>query len=129
MKTYRVGKPVSPSNNLETILLKAKEILITYGGGMGGANKTYYVTKVNGNEYTLITGEVIKLNKDFIVRERDVKLVKVTTDTTEHSNYRSITCKQSIVVAYHLLEFNQEYVSGEVNESDQNVIYRDLTTI
>ena len=109
MKKIQIGLPCSPSRRVSAETMKVTEILISYGGGMGGSNQTFYVTKINGNEITLITGEVIKLNPNFIVMEKSVVLVKQVIDTTDHSNYHVKRFKKTIVTEYHKIDYNKDF--------------------
>jgi len=128
MRTLEIGLPCSPSKRIESEEIKATEIIITYGGGMGGANKKYYATEVVDNTLTLITGEVVKINPRYVVTERNVTLVKQVIDTTEHSNYHSHTCSKSIVTEYHLLEYGEEYKITDkyIQAKDGKIIYKDI---
>jgi len=88
MKTLEIGLPCAPGELISNEEIKTTEILVSWGGGMGGANKRYYATSKNGNEYTLIDGDKIKLNPNFIVHEKEVRLVKnITTNTNSNMNF------------------------------------------
>jgi len=130
MKTLKIGLSCSPSKRISSDNFKATEILISYGGGMGGANKTFYVINKNGNQYTLISGEVIILNPNFIVMERQVELVEQVIDTTAHSNYSTKTCEQSILTEYYKLEYRQDYaLVNEYINNDNIIVYKDVNII
>jgi hypothetical protein len=112
-----IGLPCSPSFlSIPTEIIQATSFLISYGGGIGGANKTYYATDcyaeqaINGfYQLTLIDGSKVSINPRFIVEKQVVNLIKITTDTTPHSNYYSIICKQSISIEWFKLEDDEEF--------------------
>jgi hypothetical protein len=112
-----IGLPCSPSFlSIPTEIIQTTSFLISYGGGMGGANKTYYATdyyaepEINGfYELTLIDGTKVNVNPRFLVEKQIVNLIKITTDTTEHSNFYSKTCNQSIVIEWFKLEEDEEF--------------------
>ena len=126
--TYEIGYPCSPSQNISQDRIKATEILVTWGGGMGGASKRYYALKKNGNELHLLNGDIIKLNPNFIVHEKEVNIVKVVTDTTEHSNFRKHTVNSSIVTQYILLKFGEiaTFVDDYKSADNERIILRHL---
>jgi len=107
-KVLEIGKAVSPSHFVGKGELKnMKRILVSYGGGMGGANKTYYTEKIhkeqaiNGTWNIVdIHGNMIELNPRFIVEVVATKVVVLKTNTTGHANYNSKTCKSSILTEY-----------------------------
>ena len=98
---YIIGLPVSPAKHLDTTSKMVTKILITFGGGMGGSNKTYYATKMeklneNEVELSLYDGEVIIINPTFIVERKEVQLIHNAVDSTDHTNYYQIKVKKSI---------------------------------
>jgi hypothetical protein len=102
--------------SIPTQIIQATSFLVSYGGGIGGANKTYYATdyyaepEINGfYQLTLIDGSKVSINPRFIVETQKVNLIKITTDTTPHSNYYSIICKQSISIEWFKLEDDEEF--------------------
>ena len=112
-----IGLPCSPSFlSIPTQIIQATSFLVSYGGGIGGANKTYYATdcyaepEINGfYQLTLIDGSKVSINPRFIVEKQVVNLIKITTDTTPHSNYHTIKCKQSISIEWFKLEDDEEF--------------------
>ena len=107
-KVLEIGKAMSPSHFVgKGELKKMKRILVSYGGGMGGANKTYYTEKihkeqaVNGTWNIVdIHGNMIELNPRFIVEVVETKVLILKTDITEHASYNSKTCKSKILTEY-----------------------------
>ena len=112
-----IGLPCSPSFlSIPTQIIQATSFLVSYGGGIGGSNKTYYATdyyaepEINGfYQLTLIDGSKVSINPRFVVETQKVNLIKITTDTTPHSNYYSIICKQSISIEWFKLEDDEEF--------------------
>lgn len=107
-KVLEIGKAMSPSNFIGKGELKnMKRILVSYGGGMGGANKSYYSEKihkeqaVNGTWNIVdIHGNIIELNPRFIVEVVETKVLILKTDITAHANYNSKTCKSKMLTEY-----------------------------
>ena len=121
MDKIKIRKPCSPSTVKEFKEIKATEILVSWGGGMGGASKSYYATEVNGDELTLLPhGEKITINPKFIVHSKSVTFVKLVTDVTAHRNYSERTCKSSISTHYNLIPFGREYYIDEVGSAGTN---------
>ena len=111
-----IGLPCSPSFlSIPTEIIQTTSFLISYGGGMGGANKTYYATDytvdaINGfYQLTLIDGSKVSINPRFLVEKQIVNLIKITTDTTQHSNFHSKKCNQSISIEWFILEDDEEF--------------------
>jgi hypothetical protein len=112
-----IGLPCSPSFlSIPTQIIQATSFLVSYGGGIGGSNKTYYATdyyaepEINGfYQLTLIDGSKVSINPRFVVETQKVNLIKITTDTTPHSNYYAIKCKQSISIEWFKLEDDEEF--------------------
>jgi len=111
METLKIGLPVTPAKHLSLDIILATEILITYGGGVGGSNKTYYAidSGTNMNDYIVLNGETVFINPEFIVTKRKVRIAKVITDTTGHSNHSKVTCECSMLTRYILLKFEELY--------------------
>jgi hypothetical protein len=130
MEKLKIGLPCSPSKRISVETIKATEILVSYGGGLGGTSKTYYFTEKNSDTYTLVNGEVIRLNSNFIVMEKPIVLVKQITDTTNHSNYRSTKYKKTILTEYYKLKYEQDFeILDKYNSESRNkVILTDLYT-
>jgi hypothetical protein len=97
MKVLEIGLPCSPSKRIEDKVLTVTEVLITFGGGMGGSSRKYYVMSIEDNKYTLVSGEVIKLNPRFIVSEREVRIVKQVIEAN------------SLITEFILLKHGEEY--------------------
>ena len=98
MKTYVIGLPCSPSVSLGHSEIPVTEVLISYGGGMGGANQTYYTTLIDkeSDEHfftlTLFDDKKVKINPAFIVSlTPNITLVEHVVDATGHANYRGKT--------------------------------------
>ena len=134
-----VGLPCSPSKIIGQKVIKAKRILITYGGGMGGANKTYYFTKqkklADGLlQLTLVDGKKVEVNPFFIVDKNDCKILQLKTDITAHCNYHSNTLgtKSKIETEYIYLDENEtftmvdRYVPRHEGELNRRVILKDF---
>lgn len=94
-KSTTVILPIgSPVELLERKEYSCHEILISYGGGMGGANKKYrgYI-KMNNDQCVviddLVVGE-IELRQRFIVCIEPVKIVEETYDVTGHPYFGDV---------------------------------------
>jgi len=137
MKKIIIAKNCSPSRMLSSKEVNATKILISYGGGMGGANKTYYCNSiVRGSDLTdnftlnLISGEVKEINPNFIVEISAVKLVILVIDVTEHTYYNPEKASKCIRTVITELKFNQDYEISETKSStnSEQVILDDITT-
>jgi hypothetical protein len=129
-----IGLPCSPSFlSIPTQIIQTTSFLVSYGGGIGGANKTYYATdctvdatKIGFYQLTLIDGSKVSINPRFIVEKQVVNLIKITTDTTPHSNYHTIKCKQSILIEWFKLEDDEEFEweSGFTSRDDKRLVLK-----
>lgn len=114
MKTYEIGLSCSPSHHVEDSTINVTEFMITFGGGMGGANKKRYATSYKKDgifyEITLNDGLKERYNENHIVSMIEKKLVKVVIDTTKHVNYnKHVTDETVLKTEYFLLNTNDEY--------------------
>lgn len=128
MKSYNkitFGLPVSPSTRLSQKEIKVTKILISYGGGMGGANETHYAKKVvqsEGNvKITTFDGRTIDINPRFIVYKEPCRILEIVTDVTAHTNYHGYKVKKEILTEYveipfliEKIEFKNEFGSGNL---------------
>ncbi len=116
MKKIQIGLPCSPSKLLKHSSVKAKEIFVSWGGGMGGASKTYYGEIIKSDKTTIliktIDGEEIELYKSFIVLTKDVLLLTTVFDTTENANYNSKTVNKRIqtIISSHKLDTKFDFI-------------------
>jgi hypothetical protein len=127
MNKIKIGKPCSPSKLIDKEIFDAHRILVSYGGGMGGANQKFYTRDFSENDNELIFTDIenrkLTVNKRFIVLKEPVRLVRTLTDTTKHSNYRKTTVANSQVIQYRVLypndtyEFVDDYVSSSNDKS------------
>lgn len=108
MKTIEIGNPTSQALNLKFEQFSAIEVLYSFGGGIGGANKTVYATKKKNDNYTLLNGEEVYINPSFIVTRRDVELVLQVTDTTANANYHNPKVRSKIETRTILLPYNSK---------------------
>lgn len=107
------GLSCSPSEITDTQELAATKFLVSYGGGMGGANQTHYALdyKTNDKFYVLelLNGNQIKINPRFIVSMQDKKVLRIENDVTAHSNYREKNCEKYIIVNYYAMDDTDTY--------------------
>jgi hypothetical protein len=132
MKTIILGKKRNPSTILKKEVINATEILVTWGGGMGGSNFTYYATELDNNGTTTfikdIRGRELSLKNSFIVREEKVTIVKVVSDTTEHTNYREKKCNQSVYTQFNVVYSNEfwDLVDDIAKNNDRRVYSEEM---
>lgn len=107
MKKVEIGMPCSPSYMVSSETLKVKKVLVSYGGGMGGASKTYFCTEVyepkpaeSMRVLTLLTGEIVHVNGKYIVEIKNRDVVKLVTNITGHKNYNSKVCSKAILTEF-----------------------------
>jgi len=115
MKTLEIGLCVSPSKILSIDEIKVTRVLISYGGGMGGSKETFYVTNIDKMAdsnlgLTLFNDRVIIQNPTFIVNKEEIKLIKVVTDSTAHTNYNDKKCKKSIITQYFWAYLDEKFI-------------------
>ena len=135
MEKMKIGLSCSPSKILSHEKMSVTKVLLTYGGGMGGASETHYCTDVlervtdtpvSYTRLTTIKGEVIEVNPRYIVKKTKVNLVKMVDDSTAHANYYAPKVKKSISINFIELQQGQDYeVDSTSYESRKNVIHTD----
>ena len=109
------GLSCSPSEITDTQELSVTEFLVSYGGGMGGANQTHYALdyKTNDDKFyvlELLNGNQIKINPRFVVSMQDKKVLRIENDVTAHTNYHKQVCKQFIIVNYYAMDKSDTYI-------------------
>jgi hypothetical protein len=115
MSKLTIAADYSPATILSHEVVHTSRVRISYGGGMGGCNETYYTTAINKNSFnpmwllTSITGEKIEVNPDYIVNIVSRDLVHLVTDITAWANYSKHTCEQNILTEYIQLDYGEEY--------------------
>jgi hypothetical protein len=130
MKKITIGLPSSPGKIVSKKTSSIKEVKVSYGGGMGGANTTFYGKVVSENKGFITLRDhkekELEINKRFIVWIKDVQLIKVTFDLTEHANYNKKTCESYVVTEYYALdtdckcEFTKKYIPKEIESFDSD---------
>ena len=113
MKKTEIGLSCTPSTITGTKEINVNKLLLSFGGGMGGSNITYYATSIKKNtdfwDITLYTGEKVEINPSFIVSNKTRKIVKVIADITQYINYSSKKLNSSIESRYFCLDYDTEY--------------------
>lgn len=124
MKKLLIGKDCSPARMVSHKEMNVQKVLVTFGGGMGGANKTYYCESIVRNpefyDLKLISGELKQVNPTYIVEIGSAKLVKVVVDVTGHSHFNSIGAKKCTRTMITELLYGQEYEVVETTNSSRN---------
>ena len=127
------GLPCTPSKKIEEERYDAKAVKLTYGGGMGGGNESFYI-KEKQIEYDahgiakvtkFFTGAVIEINVKYVVHSHDINLLFVKFDTTAHRNEGEYSYKE-IIQIYEIptnavVEFIDNY-HGDVRNSNATLI-------
>ena len=117
-----------------------KEVLMSCGGGMGGAYWKEHgdvAGNLNENKFVVltdaITGETKDLNTRFIVEIEDKQLIKVTTDLTPHYNYGHTTCKSAVETIYYAVDKSDKVVASSTRNTlagnkslEDNRIYSEI---
>ena len=101
-KEHKIGFCCSPAEHFYSKTYIITRFIISYGGGMGGTNKTLYCTKYVLNDkgffnLTLLNGEKETINSKYVVSYKDVKVIEVVTDITEHINYREHVTDKTVL--------------------------------
>jgi len=133
----KIGLSCSPSKILSHEKVKVIKVLVSWGGGMGGASESYYCLSIDKTidtgkfwELTFLDGKTKNVNPTFVVSFEDEILVKVVSDITEHMNYRQKTCKKSITTEYILLypykdyEITNDYTARHDGALESKVVKR-----
>ncbi len=87
----KIGLPNTPSQFIgKEKIIKAKKVLMTCGGGMGGSKWNEYIVDFPDKiapsntliDVTNYLGEKIKLNIAYIVKVSDTQIVSIATDSS-----------------------------------------------
>jgi hypothetical protein len=114
MKNIQIGLNCTPSKITHHGKIKGLELLITYGGGVGGSKNLLYAQSWqeldNGFiQITQLNGEMMKVNRLNIVTQKRINIVRVTHDLTEYANHTSKKVDSSHHIAYYVLPFARSY--------------------
>lgn len=124
-KDYKIGLSCSPSRHIGHEIISAKKILMSFGGGMGGANTTFYVKdeEIKYNEHgmakvvNVFNGDEFEINAKYVVKSNSLKLLIAKSDNTAHANFNKVICKKSEEIRvfelpnnFGKLEFVSEYI-------------------
>ena len=129
--TVKIGLCGTPATIVSHEVIDTKKVIISYGGGMGGASEKHYCTKVLKLTkmwlLTLLSGEVFEVNPAFIVKVEDRRLVKLVCDVTSHSYFNAKNYKRLRIIEYIGLKFGEEYriVNEYVSREDGRVVQKD----
>lgn len=131
MAVIKIGRPCSPSTVKSVDKLTATMIVVSYGGGIGGANTTYYCSEAAWNPEEvgfmrvkdLFTGDSIDINSRFIVTKKIVTLIKRVTDATAWANYNKVVCKSSIRTDYFEIGNKDTIVQYDGTDTGEKFIH------
>ncbi len=107
-KVIKISNGCSPSIHVSDEVISVNRVLITYGGGMGGARESIYATAIHKEQaingmwimVDITNGMERQVNPRFIVSVDKVKVVKVVTDITAFTNYHKVVCTQNILARF-----------------------------
>lgn len=123
-----IAAPCSPSVRIDSKNIEVMKIIITFGGGMGGSSQTFYASRVNKTSDGMLAietveGRELELNPRYIVSKEKTIILKVVTDTTQHSNYREKLCKYSERTEFFDVGFTPyEFASVNTSNAEKPVI-------
>lgn len=123
-----ISAPCSPSVQIESKNIEVMKIIITFGGGMGGSNQTFYANKVIKTSDGMlfietVDGRELELNPRYIVLKEKTIILKVVTDTTAHSNYNQKTCNYSERTEFFDVGFDSyEFASVNASNAEKPVL-------
>ena len=132
--TVKIGLCGSPAKLVSHEVIDTKKVIISYGGGLGGASEKHYCTKIQKPIFsieeknfwllTLLNGEVFEVNPAFIVKVEDRRLVKLVCDVTSHSYFNAKNYKRMHIIEYIGLKFEEDYVivNDYVSREDGRVV-------
>lgn len=100
------GLPCAPSRKVGEEKHHAKKVLLTYGGGMGGAHKDIFIKdkEIKYNTHgiakvtNIFTNEIIEINAKYVVSANDIDLLFMKFDTTAYSNYHTQKYKYTEII-------------------------------
>jgi hypothetical protein len=108
-KKIIIGLPCTPSKYVSHKVVDCTRVLISYGGGMGGANKTYYAENIELKDgmlvLSLVKGSVVEVNPTFLVEKEKCKVAIIEYDVSPWANKDN-----AIEINYISLEMNEELV-------------------
>ncbi len=128
-KLITVGLPCSPANFIKKSTKTVTEILISHGGGMGGASYKKYGTIIKRHDngflkFETFLGEQIEINLSWVVSIENKQLIEIIVDVTEHSNYHKHTCEKHITTECCIVDLSDEVVFNDsFDHDDRNIIY------
>ena len=108
-------------SNAETKQFEGYEILISYGGGMGGANITYF-TETFSREDNFVTfqdvfGNEIESNSNFIVSITKKKIIIFTIDLINESAFIFDKDLKSVIKTFvHVLNLDEDFILDKEGE-------------
>ena len=152
-KHFDIYKPVSPCTVIEHSARIGFKIEMTCGGGMGGSHWYIYVFYDDAaklpaymfsddsvlilapNELVKIkdiNGENITINTNYVVTIKEIKILTVKFDTTEHVNFNKKICeKDTRIVRFELPKCADYTLSDEYcyNGNENEIIDEERETI
>lgn len=123
-----ISAPCSPSKRIDSKNIEAVKIVITFGGGMGGSSQTFYANKVDKTSDGMLSietvdGRELELNPRYVVSKERTIILKVVTDTTQHSNYGKKTCNYSERTEFFDVGFDSyEFASVNTSGSEKPIL-------
>ena len=121
LKKETIGLTCSPATMLDNKVETVTELLISYGGGMGGASERVYGHIENEKEDTLdfvdYLGTRTIYNKRFIVSIKPKQLVTIVVDILPHLTYGGKECKvnKAIQTTHYVFDTLTEVHFDETN--------------
>ena len=123
-----ISAPCSPSVRIGSKNIEVMKIIITFGGGMGGASQTFYANRVDKTSDGMLSvetvdGRELELNPRYVVSKERTNILKVVTDTTAHSNYNQKTCNYSERTEFFDVGFDSyEFASVNASNAEKPVL-------
>lgn len=122
--------------NGDVICKSVTRIFMSFGGGMGGGNKTYYATEVvpvkGTNEIKIknYDGRELTLNSRFIVESEPKKLVHLPMDISRNMNYEEKRFKKYIAHKFVIIGAKDTYtLTNESINWGKNSSFIDIDTV
>ena len=123
-----ISAPCSPSIQIDSKNIEAMKIIITFGGGMGGASQTFYANRVDKTSDGMLSvetvdGRELELNPRYVVSKERTNILKVVTNTTPHANYHQKTCNYSEQTEFFDVGFDSyEFASVNTSNAEKPVL-------
>ena len=110
LKTETFGLTCTPSFNMDSEIKEVTELVVSWGGGMGGSTKTVYGEILSSYDNTInfkdYLGVETVYTKTFIVSVGKKQLVTITNNIFPHLSYNGNRpgCKDAVETTHYIVD-------------------------